>query len=161
MRSQNHKPISRGLAVSLPITGAAWCDLHYDPISGLCEDIKWVFSVSACGQESARNRCFQESGLVTIQENKVFWLKVMQCQSNTGRRNNSKKCNGAIKKRLGATRCQFTMPPNISYCNSFWKICIYLAILYLWKRQWQLSPVLLPGKSHGRRNLVGCSPRGR
>ena len=22
-------------------------------------------------------------------------------------------------------------------------------------------PVLLPGKSHGRRNLVGCSPRGR
>ena len=23
------------------------------------------------------------------------------------------------------------------------------------------TPVLLPGKSHGRRSLVGCSPRGR
>ena len=27
--------------------------------------------------------------------------------------------------------------------------------------QWQPTPVLLPGKSHGRRNLVGCSPWGR
>ena len=26
------------------------------------------------------------------------------------------------------------------------------------RRQWQLSPVLLPGKSHGWRSLVGCSP---
>ena len=28
----------------------------------------------------------------------------------------------------------------------------------LWRRQWQPTPVLLPGKSHGRRSLVGCSP---
>ena len=27
-------------------------------------------------------------------------------------------------------------------------------------RQWHPTPVLLPGKSHGRRSLVGCSPRG-
>ena len=26
--------------------------------------------------------------------------------------------------------------------------------------QWQPTPVLLPGKSHGRRSLVGCSPWG-
>ena len=25
-----------------------------------------------------------------------------------------------------------------------------------WRRQWQPTPVLLPGKSHGRRSLVGC-----
>ena len=30
-----------------------------------------------------------------------------------------------------------------------------------WKRQWHPTPVLLPGKSHGRRSLVGCSPWGR
>ena len=30
-------------------------------------------------------------------------------------------------------------------------------ILY-WRRQWHPTPVLLPGKSHGRRSLVGCSP---
>ena len=29
-----------------------------------------------------------------------------------------------------------------------------------WRRQWQPTPVLLPGKSHGR-NLMGCSPWGR
>ena len=28
-------------------------------------------------------------------------------------------------------------------------------------RQWQPTPVLLPGKSHGQRSLVGCSPWGR
>ena len=26
------------------------------------------------------------------------------------------------------------------------------------RRQWRPTPVLLPGKSHGRRSLVGCSP---
>ena len=26
------------------------------------------------------------------------------------------------------------------------------------RRQWHRTPVLLPGKSHGRRSLVGCSP---
>ena len=29
------------------------------------------------------------------------------------------------------------------------------------KRQWHPTPVLLPGKSHGWRSLVGCSPWGR
>ena len=28
------------------------------------------------------------------------------------------------------------------------------------RRQWQPTPVLLPGKSHGRRSLVDCSPWG-
>ena len=28
------------------------------------------------------------------------------------------------------------------------------------RRQWQPTPVLLPGKSHGRRSQVGCSPWG-
>ena len=26
-----------------------------------------------------------------------------------------------------------------------------------WRRQWHPTPVLLPGKSHGQRSLVGCS----
>ena len=29
------------------------------------------------------------------------------------------------------------------------------------RRQWHPTAVLLPGKSHGRRSLVGCSPWGR
>ena len=31
----------------------------------------------------------------------------------------------------------------------------------LWRRQWHPTPVLLPGKSHEQRILVGCSPWGR
>ena len=40
---------------------------------------------------------------------------------------------------------------------------ISLIIYYLppRRRQWQPTPVLLPGKSHGWRSPVGCSPWGR
>ena len=30
-----------------------------------------------------------------------------------------------------------------------------------WRRQWHPTPVFLPGKSHGRRSLVGCRSWGR
>ena len=33
--------------------------------------------------------------------------------------------------------------------------------LTYWRRKWQPTPVLLPGKSHGQRSLVGYSPWGR
>ena len=29
-----------------------------------------------------------------------------------------------------------------------------------WRRKWQPTPVLVPGKPHGQRSLVGCSPWG-
>ena len=32
---------------------------------------------------------------------------------------------------------------------------------YIAERQWQSTPVLVPGKPHGRRSLEGCSPWGR
>ena len=38
---------------------------------------------------------------------------------------------------------------------------LWLSNIPLWRRQWHPTPVLLPGKSHGRRSLVGCSPWGR
>ena len=30
-----------------------------------------------------------------------------------------------------------------------------------WRRKWQPTPIPLPGKSHGQRNLVGSNPWGR
>ena len=35
-----------------------------------------------------------------------------------------------------------------------------LALTICQRRQWQPTPVLLPGEAHGRRSLVGCSPWG-
>ena len=47
-------------------------------------------------------------------------------------------------------------------CMDIWlKNTIGLAMLSFRRRQWHPTPVLLPGKSHGRRSLVGCSPWGR
>ena len=55
------------------------------------------------------------------------------------------------------------------YTNLVLFCCIYvspLSLLLLYisfdnrRRQWQPTPVLLPGKSHGCRSLVGCSPWG-
>ena len=46
------------------------------------------------------------------------------------------------------------------YLNQF---AVYLkvthfksTVFYTWRRQWHPTPVLLPGKSHGQRRLVGC-----
>ena len=39
-------------------------------------------------------------------------------------------------------------------------LCCFLLFLahFIWGRQWHPTPVLLPGKFHGWRSLVGCSP---
>ena len=53
---------------------------------------------------------------------------------------------------------------NFVPSGQLWKLGDYmLQILYVGsgvyrRRQWHPTPVLLPGKSHGRRSLVGCSP---
>ena len=58
-------------------------------------------------------------------------------------------------------------PRLVNFCfyfkSGFLGITLELALLggQHRRRQWQLTPVLLPGKSHGWRNLVGCSPWGR
>ena len=41
---------------------------------------------------------------------------------------------------------------------NIWYIRIYT---YPWRRRRHPTPVLLPGKSHGQRSLVGCGPWGR
>ena len=39
--------------------------------------------------------------------------------------------------------------------------CVFMYSLYcIRRRQWGPTPVLFPGKSHGQRSLVGCSPWG-
>ena len=40
------------------------------------------------------------------------------------------------------------------------RFVIILLCRMIWRRQWQPTPVLLSGKSHGRSSLVGYSPWG-
>ena len=46
---------------------------------------------------------------------------------------------------------------NSVFSSSFWATARLLSR----RRRWHPTPVLLPGKSHGWRSLVGCSPWGR
>ena len=40
-------------------------------------------------------------------------------------------------------------------------MCVCVCVCVYQRRQWHPTRVFLPGKSHGRRSLVGCSPWGR
>ena len=42
-----------------------------------------------------------------------------------------------------------------------WVTSLSLFTFMHWRRQWHPTPVLLPGKSHGQRSLVGCRLWGR
>ena len=42
-----------------------------------------------------------------------------------------------------------------------WRNEFYCFPAAVWSRQWHPTPALLPGKSHGWRSLIGCSPWGR
>ena len=57
-------------------------------------------------------------------------------------------------KTIALTRCTFVGKVMSLLFNM-------LSRLVIWRRQWHPTPVLLPGKSHGWRSLVGCSPWGR
>ena len=49
---------------------------------------------------------------------------------------------------------------RVSTVGSRSSICWALLVIDGRRRQWQPTPVLLPGKSHGWRSLEGCSPWG-
>ena len=48
---------------------------------------------------------------------------------------------------------------NLGVCS--WTGTFHKGICWERRRQWHPTPVLLLGKSHGRRSLLGCSPWGR
>ena len=50
---------------------------------------------------------------------------------------------------------------DMIYMSELRKARLYINICEYQRRQWHPTPVLLPGKSHGWRSLVGCSPWGR
>ena len=35
-----------------------------------------------------------------------------------------------------------------------------VSLYHIWRREWQPTPVFLPGKPHGQRSLADCSPWG-
>ena len=57
----------------------------------------------------------------------------------------------------------YTTPISLLVMRNLLYIYESSFLIYIWvvqRRQWHPTPVLLPGKSHGQRSLVGCSPWG-
>ena len=59
-------------------------------------------------------------------------------------------CHPAYLTYLQSTSCEM---PDCLKQNG-------IKIAGRWRRKWQPTPVLLPGKVHGQRSLAGCSPWG-
>ena len=59
-----------------------------------------------------------------------------------------KSCQGSEKRIIKGILN--IIAQSFKYCRSLFQ-----------RRQWHPTPALLPGKSHGLRSLVGCSPWGR
>ena len=73
-------------------------------------------------------------------------------------------CSHKIKRRLLHGRKVMTKLDSMLKSRDITlltNVYILKAMAFPWRRQWQPTPVLLPGKSHGQRSLVGCSPWGR
>ena len=75
----------------------------------------------------------EHSGLISF---RIDWSDLLAVQ-------------GTLKSRL---------QHHSSKASILWHSAFFIVQL---SRQWHPSPVLLPGKSHGQRSLVGCSPWGR
>ena len=56
--------------------------------------------------------------------------------------------------------CDWRLGPLFSGLREVEKVLFKSGNPSTWRRQWHPTPVLLPGKSHGQRNLIGCSPWG-
>ena len=116
-----------------------------------CNAGDWV---QYLGQEN-----LQEEEMLTLSSIltwRIPWteeLGTLQTNTHKHRRPGSVKesqiCN-YLAKRL---RKHVLFPPKELHSNS--------SVAWFKRRQWHPTPVLLPGKSHGRRSLVGCSPWGR
>ena len=71
---------------------------------------------------------------------------------------------GSSKRCIAESHCvDLPFSDDIRCRTSFHMLICHLYILseISQRRQWHPTPVLLPGKSHGRGSLVGSSPWGR
>ena len=86
---------------------------------------------------------------------KTFTYLVMVWKWNTL----SVEISGWVPMSVNVTKSQGYITD--CFMRQLSEVELAIANFSMWRRQWHPTPVLLPGKSHGQRSLVGCSPWGR
>ena len=103
----------------------------------------------ACGEKGTLLHCWWECKLIQL-----LWKTVWRFLEKLG-----------IKPPYDQEIPLLGIYPEESRVEKDTCISLFIAALFtiarIWRRQWQPTPELLPGKSHGRRSLLGCSPWGR
>ena len=129
-----------------PMDGGAWWAAWGREELDTTERLHFHFSLSCIGEGNGNP--LQCSCLENPSDRGAWWAGVYGIAQSRTR-----------LKRLSSSSSNTTWEARLCI---HWLYCLVsLICLYLWRRQWQPTPVFLPGKSHGRRSLVGCSPRGR
>ena len=80
----------------------------------------------------------------------------METQKYSGKKKNSRKFHKETLNLL----CPGSVYTAFTLCLQLFTQHLHCIRHYKHRRQWHPTPVLLPGKSHGRRSLVGWSPWG-
>ena len=126
---------------------------------------KWVFLGSF--QSTASVLALMARYLLCIFKHRVYVSYSAAALLGSGPTVFTARCSGSL-----SSQCRTPRLGNSVWCSDlslFGKSlcdCDDLSVCELstracWRRKWQPTQVLLPGKSHGWRSLVGCSPWGR
>ena len=89
-------------------------------------------------------------------------IKKQPQQKPKNRYKRQRGCRGQVTELFGHSKLPITGKIFFFFLSMNENLLgILESYMQKWRRQWHLTPVLLPGKSHGWRSLVGCSPWGR
>ena len=109
--------------------------------SDTTERLHFHFSLSCTGEGNGNP--LQCSCLENPRDGEAWWAAVFGVAQSWTR-----------LKQLSSSSRNSTLLPV--YVYSVAELCPTQQ--FYWRRQWQPTPVLLPGKSCGQRSVVGCSP---
>ena len=123
-----------------------------------CAYIYWAHNMISPGYwvPGVVLRCFTQLSVV---KRRLYsnWVPLISFVLHMTKRENLIK---AYKQTNGQTKSQSQVSTSTWCTNLLSILFLWTGRAMYWRRQWHPTPVLLPGKSHGRRSLVGCSPWG-
>ena len=132
-----------------------------DPLEGAWQPTPVFLPGEAHGQRSLAGYGSQgckESDMIEVTYHPCICVCYHHCLKSAVE---SKRKKFNIHAHLGVIKPFCYSRKHICLAQSLSPVLCMMLEYRCWRRRWHPTPVLLPGKSHGRRSLVGCSPWGR